>query len=631
MNIQLDKNIFPAYNLHSFIFSNPFSPSSPIVRSLNDKLKRDNTTYPPITPRKQIFYDPTSSTAITYERLRRDTLRLAHGIRQRFGVPQTTDAFGSGSCAGPVVLVQLPNCLVWPVVALGFIAAGWTVTGISPANTALEIAHFIKLCEPRIFICQEDTGGENQIRSACKTVGHRNADFFFVDPIGEWYGQLSSQRNSWTSLLSNEEFSVPPLIIILDALDGRGGKLQSCTYLMDFRLGYFLYFSRNCLIIITIQGTTGKPKGAMLTHRSVVASLILTWLANPGYSPNETWIAAAPFYHVFGLEVQLLTAACIGATVIVLPKFDLEEYLRIATIHRVTHLHIVPPIAVQLAKSDLLDQPWCSLKSVVAASVAGAPLSPEIITEVWKRVGIVVKMIYGMTETGPITSITSNTWPDVEARLGSCGRPLYSLEVRILGPDGKYLTDGKSVGEIIIRTPGQLLGYIKSPEATAEVLHGDGVHTGDLGYIDGTGDVRILGRSKELIKYKGFQVSPSELEALIGGLSQVRDVAVSSRYAEAQATELPMAYVTPRSVSALNTLTNLNSTGREVPAELIALAEEVKAVVEKNLIHYKRLRGGVVFVLEIPKSPSGKIRRELLNGLKGIFVDCYHGHRESKL
>jgi acyl-CoA synthetase (AMP-forming)/AMP-acid ligase II len=174
----------------------------------------DNAKFPPVSPHKPIFYDPKTSTAITYSRLRRDTLRLAHGIHRRFGIPRTTDVFGAGSLAGPVVLVHLPNCIAWPVLALGFLAAGWTVTGTNPGYTATELAHVVEQCEPRVIICNPGSGGERVVRAACTAANHKKLDIVFVESDNDIYGTPREAliKNSWTSLLSNQELQVSPLV-----------------------------------------------------------------------------------------------------------------------------------------------------------------------------------------------------------------------------------------------------------------------------------------------------------------------------------------------------------------------------------------------------------------------------------
>ncbi|KAF8587945.1 acetyl-CoA synthetase-like protein [Ramaria rubella] len=576
----LDMNRFPACNIHSFIFSNPFMHSSPLVKAWNEYEEKKLITFPPVAPHTRIYYDPDSGAALTYSRFRSITLCLAHGINTRFGEPKVTDTFGSGSRAGPVVLIHLANCLVWPVIALGFLAAGWTVTATNPGYTSSELVHVINL--------------------TCKSIHHADVEFFLVDPSDDAYdSQRVYGESSWTTLLSSKEFEVSSL----------------SAEQAEHRIGFILWTS----------GTSGLSKGAMLTHRAIVAGIVLQCTHYSGYSSDERWIALPPFYHIMGLYLIALMAPVIGATAILVPKFTLEGYLRLATTHRATHLHFAPPVAVALANSELLDAPWCSLSSVKMMMCGGAPLASEIIREVWRRTGKAIKIGYGLTETGVLTSFRKDEWDDMNAPLGACGKPYDNLELNIIDENGNPVHGDKS-GEIVVRTPAQTLGYLKNPQGTAATFCAYGFRTGDIGYIDGDGNLRVVDRLKELIKYKGFQVSPTELEGVIAMLPDVQDVAVSSLYSTAQGTELPTAYISPRHVN----LTTSTSSSVPLP-ELVSLADKVKMIVEQNCIQYKWLRGGVVFLPAVPKSPSGKILRRLLKEAKAYHVQCYKSPAQSKL
>jgi len=174
----------------------------------------DCATFGPIPPHRPVFYDPNTSSAITYSRLRRDTLRLAQGIHQRYGVPQAADIFGKGSRAGLSVLLHLPNCMAGAVLVLGFLAAGWTVTAKNPGYTVMELVHIVKQCEPRIVICNPGSGGRISCAPPATVAGHGNVDIF-LDSNDDLYGTRGNvpRRNIWTSLLSELELQVSPLVL----------------------------------------------------------------------------------------------------------------------------------------------------------------------------------------------------------------------------------------------------------------------------------------------------------------------------------------------------------------------------------------------------------------------------------
>lgn len=188
------------------MFSNPFSSNSPVVK---DHI--DCPIFPRVPPNKTIFHEPESGTIVSQASLQRTSLQLAHGIRTRYGYPKLTE-FGSGSLAGPVALVHLPNCALWPVIVYGLFAAGWTVTPTTPANTSSELAHVIRLTQPRLIISQAGQSIEDTIRAACALANHTDFDLYVADPMkGLTYSE--SKAPSWLSLLSDQTLTIEPMVI----------------------------------------------------------------------------------------------------------------------------------------------------------------------------------------------------------------------------------------------------------------------------------------------------------------------------------------------------------------------------------------------------------------------------------
>jgi acyl-CoA synthetase (AMP-forming)/AMP-acid ligase II len=333
------------------------------------------------------------------------------------------------------------------------------------------------------------------------------------------------------------------------------------------------------------SGTTGLPKGVMLSHRNLVANILQSTVQQP-VTADDTLVGVLPLFHIYGLSVVMNAVLRNGATLVTMPRFDLEGYLALVQEHRATKAHLVPPIVLALAKSPLVER--YDLSSLELVNSGAAPLSAELQHAAAERVGCPVVQGYGMTESSPVTHVTP--LDPARHRLGSIGPPVPSTECRIVDvASGEELGPGEE-GEVCVRGPQVMRGYLDDPEATAAAIDADGwLHTGDVGHADEDGYVVLVDRVKELIKYKGYQVAPAELEAVLVEHPAVADAAVVGR-ADEEAGEVPKAFVA-------------------LAGE--ATAEEIMAFVAERVAPYKRLRA-VELVDEIPKSPSGKILRRVL-------------------
>ncbi len=337
------------------------------------------------------------------------------------------------------------------------------------------------------------------------------------------------------------------------------------------------------------SGTTGLPKGVMLSHRNLVANSLQSNAQQP-VTEDDTLVGVLPFFHIYGLNVVMNAVLRNGATVVTMPRFDLEGYLKLVQEHRATKAHLVPPIVLALAKSPLVER--YDLSSLKLVNSGAAPLSAELAETAATRVGCPVVQGYGMTESSPVTHVTP-TDPD-RHRPGTIGPPVPNTECKIAElPGGAELDPGEE-GEVCVRGPQVMRGYLDDPDATAATVDAEGwLHTGDVGHADDDGYVVLVDRVKELIKYKGYQVAPAELEALLVEHTAVAEAAVIGRPDE-EAGEVPVAFVA--------------LAGNATP-------EEIQAYVAERVAPYKKLRALEV-VDEIPKSPSGKIlRRKLRDGV----------------
>lgn len=376
--------------------------------------------------------------------------------------------------------------------------------------------------------------------------------------------------------------------------------------------------SQHAAAILWSSGTSGRPKGIVMTHQAFIASLISLWHVTPTFSAGEHWIGVVPFYHIFGLVNILLLAPCCGATIFTLQKFEPQLFLTAIPRHGITCLHMAPPLALLLAKNATLKAP--DFASVRNALCGGAPVAWEIIDAVHTRLGVQIRLGYGLSEAGSVCNQVVLSG-DISDHQGHTGIPLYGVELKIVDTKNvEIIMPVGEIGRIFVRSGGMMKGYQNDPAKTKEALKDNGwFDTGDLGTIDAKGRLQITGRLKDVIKVRGFQVSPVELEELILALPSVADVAVAAVYDEERATELPRAYVVP---AVLGLQTDI-SAGRQDVAGLRKLSQEVRTCVEKGTVHYKWLKGNVMFVNVIPKSPAGKISRKDLDSTAGVLYDIY--------
>jgi acyl-CoA synthetase (AMP-forming)/AMP-acid ligase II len=331
------------------------------------------------------------------------------------------------------------------------------------------------------------------------------------------------------------------------------------------------------------SGTTGRAKGVILTHRNLVANLLQMRSVNR-IAPGGRLLAVLPFFHIYGMTVLLNQGIDRRATVVTLPRFDLERFLQAITDHRVQRVYVVPPIALALAKHPDVDaHDLSSLESICSGA---APLDAELSNAVARRLGCRVVQGYGMTEMSPV----SHHVPDgVDVDRASVGYLLPNMEARIVDAVGDEVSPGQS-GELWCRGPNVMAGYLNDADATAATIDADGwLRTGDLAKVDDGGLFTILDRLKELIKYKGYQVPPAELEALLLTHERIADAAVVG-VRDAEGEEVPKAYVVGRPGADLT-------------------ADEVMAFVAERVAPYKKVRM-VEFLDAIPRSASGKILRK---------------------
>lgn len=350
------------------------------------------------------------------------------------------------------------------------------------------------------------------------------------------------------------------------------------------------------------SGTTGKPKGVILTHRNLVANMaqIRPLLS---IQSDDKVIAVLPFFHIYGMTVLLNAALQARATLVVMPRFDLAEFLERIQHHRITYGFIAPPVALALAKHPLIDRyDLSSLRTILSGA---APLDSELGNAVETRLKVRMIQGYGMSELSPVSHLMPadrglRQFGEM-APLSSCGWPIANTVNRIVdtssGEDILPPAQGLSApGELWVKGPNVMAGYLGNATATAETIDADGfLHTGDMARVDSIGRLFIVDRLKELIKYKGYQVPPAELEALLLTHPAIADAAVVG-VPDHEGEEIPMAFVVRRPDAALS-------------------EQDVMAFVADKVAPYKKVRR-VAFIDAIPKSASGKIlRKDLRTGV----------------
>lgn len=341
------------------------------------------------------------------------------------------------------------------------------------------------------------------------------------------------------------------------------------------------------------SGTTGLPKGVMLTHRGLITSVAQQV---DGDNPNlyfhqeDVVLCVLPLFHIYSLNSVLLCALRAGAAILIMRKFEVVVMLELVQRFRVTIAPLVPPIVVEIAKSPVVDN--YDLSSIRTVMAGAAPMGKDLEDKLRAKIpNAKLGQGYGMTEAGPVLSMNMAFAKEPsETKSGACGTVVRNAELKIVDPDTGASLGRNQPGEICIRGAQIMKGYLNDPEATKNTIDKEGwLHTGDIGIVDDDDEIFIVDRLKELIKYKGFQVAPAELEALLITHPNIVDAAVVPMKDEL-AGEIPVAFVVVK-------------VGSEITED------EIKKYISKQVVFYKRI-GRVFFTEAIPKAPTGKILRK---------------------
>lgn len=476
-----------------------------------------------------VVVDGTTGRGLTAGALIEGIMRLAGGLGAR------------GIGPGQVVAVMAPNIPDYVIAFHGPLWAGSTVTTINPSYTAPEVHH--QLADSGAVMLITIPAFLETARAAVDGTGVTE-----IVVIGEAEG-----ATAFAALMGDPV----PAQVVVDVV-------------------------QDTAVLPYSSGTTGLPKGVMLTHRNLVVN-VDQCAVTLGAGPGDWSVAFLPFFHIYGQTVLMNLHLAVGASLVTMPRFDLPLFLKLCGDYRTRQIFVAPPVAVALAKHPVVDS--FDMSAVERLFSGAAPLGGDVADAVGARLKLEAVQGYGMTELAPV----SHASPIGAARKGTVGPALPNTEFRLVDPiTGE---DGPE-GEVWVRGPQVMKGYHGNPAATASTITADGwLKTGDIGTVDGDGYVAITDRVKELIKVKGFQVAPAEVEAALLSHPGVADAAVIGT-PDDEAGEVPLAFV-------------VRAAGPE------ATPEDILAHLATQLASYKLPRE-IRFAETIPKSPSGKILRRLL-------------------
>ncbi|KAK5109108.1 hypothetical protein LTR62_007565 [Meristemomyces frigidus] len=464
---------------------------------------------------------------------------------------------------GDVLCIFSPNDVDYGPCVYGTLWAGGIIAPANPGYGAKDLAFMLKDSGAKALVAQKSL--LNVALEAAKLVGMKESNIILIGDDGAGNGDATHFKN----LLKPKKVSRP-------------FKLNA-----DEALAFLAYSS----------GTTGLPKGVMLSHTNIISD-VLAVKATMGcnYSwKNDKILAVLPFFHIYGLTGLLHQSLHRGVEIVIMPAFNLDTFCNAIQRYKITFTYVAPPVIVQLSRSPNVQN--YDLSTLRMITSGAAPLTKELVSFVHSKLKLKINQAYGLSETSPMTHV--QPWEEWWTSVGSVGKLFPNMAAMYVSEDGKELPAGEK-GELWLKGPNVFKGYWRNEEATKNAITPDGFFkTGDVGSQDETHNFYISDRVKELIKWNGFQVPPAELEGLLLDCPLVSDVAVVGIYLEKDHTEAPRAYIVPAS--------------DQTPSE--ELGRKISAWLDERVAYYKKLRGGVRFIDEVPKSPAGKILRRVLKDL----------------
>ncbi|KAK6939047.1 AMP-dependent synthetase/ligase [Dillenia turbinata] len=457
-----------------------------------------------------------------------------------------------------VILLLSPNSIFFPIVCLSVMSLGAIITTTNPLNTTSEISKQISDSKPVLAFTT---------RALLPKIDKSNLKIVLIEDHDDNVNYSKLSPNIVASLGEMMMKETKPI------------RVKERVNQDD--IATLLYSS----------GTTGASKGVISSHRNIIAMVqtILCRFNLEDHKFEQKFICTVPMFHIYGLAAFATGLLASGSTIIVLSKFEMDEMLSCISKYKATYLPLVPPILVAMVNNANRIKAKYNLSSLQSVLSGGAPLSKEVIEGFMEKYPTVtILQGYGLTESTGVGASTDSL--EESRRYGTAGMLSPSMEAKIVDPDTGAALPVNRTGELWLRGPTIMKGYFSNVEATASTLDSHGwLRTGDLCYIDDDGFIFVVDRLKELIKYKGYQVPPAELEALLLSHPEIVDAAVIP-FPDKEVGQFPMAYVVRKDGS------NLSETS-------------IMDFVAGQVAPYKRIRR-VTFVASIPKNPSGKILRK---------------------
>lgn len=492
-----------------------------------------------------------SGRSYTYGMLRMLTNRCAQALLGHCGLQQ-----------GEVVGLLLPNIPEFVIVCHGAIEAGLTVTFVNPLYTPDEIKRQFENAGVKMIITIP------LLLEIATTIGPTLSGYRSTICIGGDDDPAKNVHGLMSLLSEGHEAELPPI---------HPDKLALLPY---------------------SSGTTGLPKGVMLSHRNLVANLVQgdhrALIGNTASKNGEKHkaLTVLPFFHIYGFNGIMNISLRLGTHLITIPRFTPEDYIKALEEYKPTYLFVVPSLLLFLASHPSVKKEH--LSSVEEITSGAAPLTEGLLQKFRQKIDnpdVTIRQGYGMTESSPVTFFMPQITPP--SKIGTIGILYPGTEAKVVSLSSGELLGTHQTGELLVRGPQVMMGYLNNEQATSETIDEDGwLHTGDVVYYDEDHYFYLVDRCKELIKVKGNQVSPTELENLILEIEGIIDAAVVG-VPDDLAGEVPRAYVVTKPGQNLN-------------------EEDIQKFVSSKVTHYKKLAGGVKFINSIPRNPSGKILRNEL-------------------
>ncbi|KAJ7108778.1 AMP binding protein [Mycena epipterygia] len=530
------------------------------------------------------FVDAASGVVLTRAQLKNLALSFAYGLRDH----PTTLPFVK---RGDTVLIYSPNSLAWPVVLFGSVAAGLRCTLANSAYNSRELAYQYTDSRAKLVLTAEE--GITTVRAMFAELGLSKAE-------GDKRIVVLGNDLRWAGGPASAAAADAAGLVALTDLLSRGTLKEEEKFEGSA--------ANETVYLCYSSGTTGKPKGVETTHQNMTTLVDIVFSAMPSLRPGEQpMIGVLPFYHIYGVANVLNLPFTVACPVVIQTRFEPVQFCANIEKYKIAFAFIVPPILVVLARHPAVEK--YDLSTLEYLLSGAAPLGSELVKMVRTRLlskrppgaTLWITQGYGLTETSPSSHMLEFTSSD--RKVGSVGHLLPNLKARLVeDDDGEIDAEEGKPGELWIHGKTVMKGYLNNIPATKNAITPDGwFKTGDVAIRDSEGHYYIVDRRKELIKYKGFQVPPAELEALLLTHPEIADAAVIGVDSIEQATELPRAYVAHAHPEQVKTA--------EAKA---AFANSIVKWVETRVAKHKFLRGGVAVIDVVPKSAAGKIlRREL--------------------